>query len=1190
MAPAPGSPPPLSPLSSSTGSLPAAQDYTQIVRSLQRRSADRLADEQAHRAQTGGAVSQDLEADLRLAAELGQALLREKTALQHRLDSADKAQQKLFDRLGASVKENERLQRRLEETVGSLEQADASNRALLVSLEEDRKTISRLSVDSGKLVSTSATLKRLQRQHEDAVQELSTERKRANAAEAKSKKLSERTMELEVRLKKALEDLEELRQDKVLRMRRSVDALAKARARSGREEAPKEPVAGVEGLSENTEAKELLKMVETLVSENNMLRSESMELHGLLERSRDEQVDLRSAMAAQDTFPEEEEDELSTAGPHSRDRRRHSLASNFSAPYLPPSDSTFSHSASQAFTDYDLSNRPLSPSSTHATSVNRSWAPSAALSHSHRAADLSRTFSGSSFASEEAVAAAMKNSRRRPPPVTSASAGVLNGGKVPVGRGHNRRALSMDVTPYVRSTDDQDRPTSPFTRQPTHRRRASQAPSFASAPDVASPLLGGYRRARVSRSPERPTVTVDSSTQTTPPATPIQLPALRHPPHTPHHGFPSSLSRSPSPRPGPAPSTTTSELSEDRSFELTASPGGTTVPSTSAAQVEQRTAALGQLIDHVAKLLARVQTADIATQEKRLKKQNLPGDVRHLAQANLRDLTNDIDGVRHHFRRVVELERAAQAKEASAERMTGANSNESLVTRRDFVSLVKLLRDLLCETTRLRSIVNRVQIDPSLATTLRELDVPTALDPQQGPSGGAKGAPTTGGLLAPISRLFGSSLSPDEPSLSHRASSAQLRPPPPKRGGSSTVSTATVNVEFGSGTVRHASASSPHSQTPGLTRTPSRPAKPRAPPGQVKRDISSIFAGASTRSSTLAPGPEPWTVVSPSVPTAPSSGSAPLPATARLASAASAASSYIPFGHLLSSYRPALSSTTNAVLDSIPHAPPLRHPQDALQDSAIDDEPAPTLLERQLRPRGLSDSSIRSTFVSHGVSRANPHHRLISPASLALSSEPTRATAAGDASVLSSSPATSSSTGGLGAIDALKVQLSEVASSAGGSGSVSRRPSAANLRAKGSSSRLRESSLPVSDLAPPVPPLPSNFLSTSTTTTDSTLTLAGARSASSVGDSGLATSLSRSPAPIGIAPPTPRKAGAGASVAASPSDGDAAGNGGAAGLFGTMVSSAWGSLAPSPAASVAGPPKKRSGGVGESWTERGRFG
>lgn len=55
---------------------------------------------------------------------------------------------------------------------------------------------------------------------------------------------------------------------------------------------------------------------------------------------------------------------------------------------------------------------------------------------------------------------------------------------------------------------------------------------------------------------------------------------------------------------------------------------------------EMRTAALGQLIEHSSKLLARVQAADIATQEQRLRKQHLAGDVTHLAQANIRELVS----------------------------------------------------------------------------------------------------------------------------------------------------------------------------------------------------------------------------------------------------------------------------------------------------------------------------------------------------------------------------------------------------------------------------------------------------------------------------------------------------------------------------------------------------------------------
>jgi hypothetical protein len=90
-----------------------------------------------------------------------------------------------------------------------------------------------------------------------------------------------------------------------------------------------------------------------------------------------------------------------------------------------------------------------------------------------------------------------------------------------------------------------------------------------------------------------------------------------------------------SPKPTSARShTSVSDLSEERLFEAQAVQGGGNVQ-------DQRTAALGQLLDHVVKLFGRVQTADIATQTKRLAKQNLPGgDVKHVAQANLKDLVS----------------------------------------------------------------------------------------------------------------------------------------------------------------------------------------------------------------------------------------------------------------------------------------------------------------------------------------------------------------------------------------------------------------------------------------------------------------------------------------------------------------------------------------------------------------------
>ncbi|KPV77247.1 uncharacterized protein RHOBADRAFT_42461 [Rhodotorula graminis WP1] len=1320
---------PLAPPSPSPTHSPAHQqqyhhdDYAHIVRSLHRRSTDRVS--LAALASSSSPASSSraadphpvpaLEADLRLAAQIGQTLLADKTALQGRLDAAERAKGKLLDRLTASVKEGNGLQRRLEETVANLENADASNRALLVSLEEDRKTISRLSSDAGRSIQAHAQLSNLQRAHDDLRQELAAERRRADAADAKARKLAERATELEERLRRATADLEEMRQDKVLNARRSLDALNRARAAAAGSSssakpglprigalAPLVPADGSGGpggggteieaqLSDNPEAKELLRMVETLARENTLLRSESMELRGLLDDSRDEQCDLRSAMALgeREPLPEEDEraleqdDELGGRGGFDAPRRL-SLAS----PRVPQQDSPA------------LDDGASVGASSVAEPAFTSWTSSAFLaqSHSSRAAELSRTLSAGSSSSLGAAAASgvdEPQSRRigvgaRPPPVTSASTGALGMGRRSVGpaaRGHSRRAMSMDVTPQVKSLissaptsprideyspstrpasifsnasedveprprrhhrplslslgpsvfplvpeDDQDSGiVSPFTRQPanSHRRRSSQAPSLTGLGlGLASPRPTS--RPRRSRSPER----VEMATQTTPPRRAAEARAPSPPrvlspspgPSTPRSRSP-RLSRSPSPRLGPAPSSSSSV----HSAETPAQPP-VERPSSRA---EQRTAALGQLIEHAAKLLGRVQGADIATQEKRLRKQNLPGDVRHLAHANLRDLVNEIDSVRTHFRRVVELERAAQARSSSPSSSAHGppSLDTSLVTRRDFVSLVKLVRDLLFESSRLRMLVNRVQLDPALATSLKDLDVPDAIDAldaqrsRLGPgsaqpgaaassSSSAAAAATAGGLLAPLSRLFGAGPDSAEQhsALAHKASTAQLRPPMAKRGGSSTVSTATVNVEFGSGQVRQAesagspvgpSLASPSSSAGGAATTGRSSSKPRQ--AQVKRDLASIFAGASSRSTGGEQHPHSS---SSSAAGHLLTGAAPIPRAhehavgagapaGRLASSAfSSAASYIPFGRLLSSYRPALSSTTNAVLDSMPHSSSsgvngARHASSSTS-SATDERP-PTLLERQLRPRGLSDSSIRSTFVAH----ANPHHRLVTAAGLALSAEPARATAIATATAADSDTAagvsslgTSVGAAGAGAMDALRVQLDEAALGLGlgvgpGGKSVSRRPSAAQLRAKASSSRLRESSSAhTSADVPPVPPLPKVMVvptPSSAATSESSLSFLGSPPLASP-SSTTATTATATTQPISISPSSTSSLGAAAASLSQSqsSSGHGAGAGAGAGatsLLGSLASSAFGSLA-----------KQATGAGMGDWKERGRMG
>ncbi|KAM0751739.1 hypothetical protein T439DRAFT_379835 [Meredithblackwellia eburnea MCA 4105] len=1151
----------MSTIPSSPPAIPQQLDphqYTGIIHSIQRRSTDRastgsISSNDANTtsttpnttsnnqqqlglalANTGkdpATLLSDLDQDLRLSAQIGVALLEDKANLERRLATSEQANQKLLDRLTASVKESSQLQRRLEEAVGNLEQAESNNRALLIALEEDRKRISRLTADAARLTTAAAQLKNLTRSHEDMKQELVAEQRRSNAAEARVKKQSERVGEMEDRLRRAIEDLEEMRQDKVLRSRKSQEALSKVRLKL-----LASSVLGEGGVGNAADNAELLKLVESLANENELLRSESLELHEMLELSRDEQSGLRSAMANRSAFVEDvheepEEDELECEGEgdgegHQRRPKLPSRGTLLSEVMMSPSVST-------SFSDFD---RPSSPASTNPTSFSRSWGRGLARTNSSRSTSPGRIgglddtlsrFGAVSF--DPSVSRGPGTARRRG---AAASQGMLSrstgpvqqpssaSGVVPFGRGHSRRAMSMDVTSYGRrasgdlshlmmdrpptsptisapyspsisgrpesirsvATDDDARPrrshhrplslslgpslfplvpedgqspspssgstfpNNTFTKR--HRSSASVSMSVSRSTSSGGELptnpsglsLSSPTRKRTSRGFDdgneedrmhqgaKVLVTVDSATQTSPPpATPTNPrfgSRLRHDsPRGRGYGGLGVGARGISPSGGfetPPPSDlSVSEGDSQYGLGIAASASAAGL----GAEGHRTTQALGSLIEHAAKLLVRVQSADVVTLEKRLKKQNLPGDVRHLAQANLKELVNDIEGIRTHFRRVLENERVSTKDSA----LSPESSQESHVLRRDFVSLVKLFRDLLFETSRLRSLVNRVQLEPSLASSLRELDTINSIDNEA-----SKATSTAAGLLAPFSRLFNNVVGTTEEPVTPPPPVSTPRPsirPIAKLTGSSAVTSAVVNVEFGSGAVRRAVASRPGEEGSPDLPSPSQRSQTslthKKSDNQVRRDLSSIFAGGLP--APRSPTGEPWVVVSNKARPTPSSN---------------------PLGCLLAAYRPAvsLSTTTNAVLDSFAQARP---------------EPSePTLLERQLRPRGLSDSSIRSTFIAH----ANPQHRLLSPATLALSSEGT----SGDVVAQPISISIGSGPDGSSCPD-LREQLTVLSTSM-------RKPSIAKLRKKdsrGSSLSRSHTEDPVdSEPPPPVPSLP----------------------------------------------------------------------------------------------------------------------
>ena len=202
-------------------------------------------------------------------------------------------------------------------------------------------------------------------------------------------------------------------------------------------------------------------------------------------------------------------------------------------------------------------------------------------------------------------------------------------------------------------------------------------------------------------------------------------------------------------------------------------------------------------------------------------------------------------------------------------------------------------------------------------------------------------------LLAPFSRLF--SYGTDTAASSATAVDAKTGAAPvralsraaPKLSASSALATATVNVEFGGqGGMRRQVSIMPQDGSGGLSARyqaglTAGTAAPRSRQG-MNRQISSIFAGGS--------------------------------AGAGVSSRQTATGNQANNRNRQSRYQ-MLSQNVDAVIDN---------PTNGEEE----DDFRSNLLERTLRPRGLSDSSIHSTFLAH----ASPAGRLLTPAGLALSS------------------------------------------------------------------------------------------------------------------------------------------------------------------------------------------------------------
>ncbi|KAN0062829.1 hypothetical protein ACQY0O_004649 [Thecaphora frezii] len=256
----------------------------------------------------------DLEADLRLSAEIGQALLKRHDAMYARSQkqAQEYIQQRdgLMSRLTRSYKETSVLERQLAQANLNLEAADSSNRNLLHELDEVRGQLAKLKASHNKLIGADERAGHAASQLDDAKQELNVERKRADAAEAKLKKLVAKNARLSDSLKQAQKEVEiaSLRRDAKVSV--SEEALEAARQRLA---------LGLRHLRSSDSGAtsrddEVAGAVESLVKDNEALRQDNAQLRELLDARNEELAAIRDqdACSFQETAAAASSPRLST--------------------------------------------------------------------------------------------------------------------------------------------------------------------------------------------------------------------------------------------------------------------------------------------------------------------------------------------------------------------------------------------------------------------------------------------------------------------------------------------------------------------------------------------------------------------------------------------------------------------------------------------------------------------------------------------------------------------------------------------------------------------------------------------------------------------------------------------------------------------------------------------------------------
>ncbi|KAF8317038.1 uncharacterized protein EI90DRAFT_3293574 [Cantharellus anzutake] len=231
-----------------------------------------------------------LEEKLVLCAEIGQALLEKHEAyaadhssIQYNTDersnNLERSNERLLSRLANTLKAKESSDARYAQATLNLEVAESSNRTLLREVQDARAVITRLSAHVTRSAGWEEKVMALEEQRDEILQERDAEIGRAKSSEAKVSSLSDKCASLQTEVYKLLDQLSEQRspprdisEQLIHEARAKLEAMYRSLEKA-----------------HTSDRVELTKILESLVSANESLSHDNIELQNLLAEARTEQ-------------------------------------------------------------------------------------------------------------------------------------------------------------------------------------------------------------------------------------------------------------------------------------------------------------------------------------------------------------------------------------------------------------------------------------------------------------------------------------------------------------------------------------------------------------------------------------------------------------------------------------------------------------------------------------------------------------------------------------------------------------------------------------------------------------------------------------------------------------------------------------------------------------------------------------